>query len=119
LDQLAFRLSVNDFALCILRSAFKWLALPFPDSSFFVMHSAFGCWLPVGEFVAHLGVNSDRSYNWITGQKMAAHKLGLWKPATSEFDQWTEAGQAARDVAESAPGTAGKQKSAGHRIPLQ
>jgi len=43
------------FAFCI-----QMACTPLPDSSFLIMHSAFECWLPVGEIAAHLGVNPDR-----------------------------------------------------------
>ena len=50
-------------------------------------------WLSVGEIAAHLGVNPDTIYKWITRKKMPAHKLGrLWKFLASEVDQWVKGG---------------------------
>ena len=46
-------------------------------------------WLSVGDIAAHLGVNPDTFYKWITRKKMPAHKLGrLWKFLASEVGQW-------------------------------
>jgi len=68
-------------------------------------------WLSVHEIAAHLGVNSDTIYKWITRKKMPAHKLGrLWKFLASEVDQWVKAGHAAVDVPVPAPESAPKQK---------
>jgi len=54
-------------------------------------------WLSVDEIAAHLGVNPDTIYKWITRKKMPAHKLGrLWKFLVSEVDQWVKAGEAAQ-----------------------
>ena len=37
-------------------------------------------WLSVDEIAAHLGVNPDSIYKWITRKSMPAHKVGkLWK----------------------------------------
>ena len=37
-------------------------------------------WLSVDEIAAHLGVNPDTIYRWITRTSMPAHKVGcLWK----------------------------------------
>jgi excisionase family DNA binding protein len=56
-------------------------------------------WLSVAEIAAHLGVNQDTVYKWITRKKMPAHKLGrLWKFLASEVDAWVKAGKAAVDV---------------------
>lgn len=45
----------------------------------------------VDEVTAHLGVNPDTVYNWITRKKMPAHMLGrLWKFLASEVDQWVK-----------------------------
>ena len=55
-------------------------------------------WLSVGEIAAHLGVNPDTIYKWITRKKMPAHKVGrLWKFMASEVDEWVRAGKAAGD----------------------
>jgi excisionase family DNA binding protein len=55
-------------------------------------------WLSVEEIAAHLGVNPDTIYKWITRKKMPAHKLGrLWKFVASEVDAWVKAGHAAVD----------------------
>ena len=66
------------------------------------------CWLSVQEIAAHLGVNRDTIYKWITRKRMPAHKLGrLRKFLASEVDQWVKGGHAAEDVATAAPaGTA-------------
>lgn len=62
-------------------------------------------WLSVEEIAAHLGVNSDTIYKWITRKKMPALKLGrLWKFLASEVDQWVKGGHAAVDVAPSTSG---------------
>ena len=54
-------------------------------------------WLSVDEIAAHLGVNPDTIYKWITRKKMPAHKLGrLWKFLVSEVDQWVKACEAAQ-----------------------
>lgn len=61
-------------------------------------------WLSVDEIAAHLGVNPDTIYKWITRKKMPAHKLGrLWKFLATEVDQWIKAGHAAEDVAPAPP----------------
>jgi len=53
-------------------------------------------WLSVEEIAAHLGVNPDTIYKWITRKKMPAHKVGrLWKFTVSEVDSWVRAGTAA------------------------
>jgi excisionase family DNA binding protein len=52
-------------------------------------------WLSVDEIAAHLGVNPDTIYKWITRKRMPAHKLGrLWKFLVSEVDQWVKGGLA-------------------------
>ena len=49
-------------------------------------------WLYVDEIAAHLGVNPDSIYNWITLKRMLTHKLGrLWKFLASEVDQVRQA----------------------------
>ena len=56
-------------------------------------------WLSVDEIAAHLGVNPDTIYKWITRKKMPAHKVGrLWKFLVSEVDGWVKGGHAAEDV---------------------
>jgi len=68
-------------------------------------------WLSVGEIAAHLGVNPDTIYKWITRKKMPAHKLGrLWKFLASEIDQWGKAGHATVDIAATAPAAGNNQK---------
>ncbi len=55
-------------------------------------------WLSVDEIAAHLGVNPDTIYKWITRKSMPAHKLGkLWKFLASEVDQWVKGGLAAQE----------------------
>ena len=45
-------------------------------------------WLSVEEIAAHLGVNPDTIYKWLTRKKMPGHKLGrLWKFLASEVDE--------------------------------
>ena len=56
-------------------------------------------WLSVEEIAAHLGVNPDTIYKWITRKKMPGQKLGrLWKFLASEVDAWVKGGHAAGDV---------------------
>ncbi|MGE3310952.1 MAG: helix-turn-helix domain-containing protein [Limisphaerales bacterium] len=53
-------------------------------------------WLSVFEIAAHLGVNPDTIYKWITRKAMPAHKVGkLWKFLASEVDEWVRTGKAA------------------------
>lgn len=71
------------------------------------------CWLSVREIAAHLGVNPDAIYKWITRKKMPTNKLGrLWEFLASEVDQWVKGGHAAKDVVTPAPATAAKPRSA-------
>ena len=52
-------------------------------------------WLSVDEIAAHLGVNPDTIYKWITRKRMPAHKVGkLWKFLVSEIDGWVKGGLA-------------------------
>ena len=61
-------------------------------------------WLSVEEIAAHLGVNPDTIYKWITRKGMPAHKLErLWKFLASEVDQWVKGGHAAGNVAGDQP----------------
>ncbi len=54
-------------------------------------------WLSVEEIAAHLGVNRDTIYKWLTRKKMPAHKVGrLWKFLASEVDAWVKGGNAAQ-----------------------
>lgn len=54
-------------------------------------------WLSVEEIAAHLGVNPDTIYKWITRRRMPAHKIGrLWRFLASEVDQWAKGGLAAQ-----------------------
>ena len=56
-------------------------------------------WLSVDEIAAHLGVNPDTIYKWITRKSMPAHKVGkLWKFLASEIDDWVKGGHAAGNV---------------------
>lgn len=56
-------------------------------------------WLSVDEIAAHLGVNPDTIYKWITRKRMPSHKVGrLWKFLASEVDAWVKGGHAAEDV---------------------
>ncbi len=68
-------------------------------------------WLSVDEIAAHLGVNPDTIYKWITRKSMPAHKVGrLWKFLTSEVDEWVKGGLAAIDTVTAAPATPKKHK---------
>ena len=52
-------------------------------------------WLSVDEIAAHLGVNPDTIYKWISRKQMPAHKVGkLWKFLASEIDSWVKGGLA-------------------------
>ena len=52
-------------------------------------------WLSVDEIAAHLGVNPDTIYKWITRKRMPAHKVGnLWKFLASEIVGWVKGGLA-------------------------
>ena len=71
-------------------------------------------WLSVAEIAAHLGVNPDTIYKWITRKGMPAHKLGrLWKFLASEVDQWIKGGHAGEDEKPSAQQSAEKKTSPG------
>lgn len=53
--------------------------------------------LSVDEIAAHLGVNPETVYKWITRKGMPAHKLGrLWKFLASEVDRWVKSGLAGK-----------------------
>ena len=55
-------------------------------------------WLSVDEIAAHLGVNPDTIYKWITRKRMPAHKVGkLWKFLASEIDGWVKGGLAGEE----------------------
>lgn len=69
-------------------------------------------WLSVGEIAAHLGVNPDTIYKWLTRKKMPGHKLGrLWKFLASEVDAWVKGGHAAEDVPAAAIPAAHKRRT--------
>jgi excisionase family DNA binding protein len=54
-------------------------------------------WRSVEVIAAHLGVNRDTIYKWLTRKKMPAHKVGrLWRFLASEVDAWVKAGKAAQ-----------------------
>jgi excisionase family DNA binding protein len=56
-------------------------------------------WLSVDEIAAHLGVNPDTIYKWITRKSMPAHKVGrLWKFLATEVDAWVKSGDASRET---------------------
>jgi excisionase family DNA binding protein len=72
-------------------------------------------WLSVDEIAAHLGVNPETIYKWITRKSMPAHKLGrLWKFLASEVDQWVKGGHAAEDVGNETEPTAKSKKPTKH-----
>jgi len=72
-------------------------------------------WLSVEEIAAHLGVNPDTIYKWLTRKKMPGHKLGrLWKFLASEVDAWVKGGHAAEDVP-AVPTVAAHQRRAPRR----
>jgi excisionase family DNA binding protein len=69
-------------------------------------------WLSVDEIAAHLGVNPDTIYKWITRELMPAHKVGrLWKFLASKVDEWVKGGLAgeteARPAAPESKATSG------------
>ena len=67
-------------------------------------------WLSVDEIAAHLGVNPDTIYKWITRKSMPAHKVGrLWKFLASEVDQWVRGGKTGENTRPH-PKTAGRKK---------
>jgi len=69
-------------------------------------------WLSVDEIAAHLGVNPDTIYKWITRKRMPAHKVGkLWKFLTSEIDEWVKGGRAAEKSVTETKLTAKRKKS--------
>jgi len=52
-------------------------------------------WLSVDEIAAHLGVNLDTIYKWITRKRRPAHQGGkLRKFLASEVDRWVKNGSA-------------------------
>jgi excisionase family DNA binding protein len=56
-------------------------------------------WLSVDEIAAHLGVNPDTIYKWITRRRMSAHKVGrLWKFLSSEVGHWVKGCHAAEQA---------------------
>lgn len=69
-------------------------------------------WLPVDEIAAHLGVNPDTIYKWITRKSMPAHKAGkLWKFLASEVDEWIKSGHAAANAARGGALSAKRKKA--------
>ena len=69
-------------------------------------------WLSVDEIAAHLGVNPDTIYKWITRKKMPGHKVGrLWKFLASEVDAWVKGGHAREDVSADTPDNAARKKA--------
>ena len=69
-------------------------------------------WLSVDEITAHLGVNPDTIYKWITRKRMPAHKVGkLWKFLASEVDEWVKGGRAAENSITEASHTVKRKKS--------
>ena len=69
-------------------------------------------WLSVDEIAAHLGVNPDTIYKWITRKSMSAYKVGrLWKFLASEVDQWVKGGLAAQEPTDVAVPKAAKRRS--------
>ncbi len=69
-------------------------------------------WLSVDEIAAHLGVNPDTIYKWITRKRMPAHKAGkLWKFLASEVDGWGRGGRAAENSVTEAKHIVKRKKS--------
>ena len=69
-------------------------------------------WLSVDEIAAHLGVNPDTIYKWITRKKMPGHKVGrLWKFLASEVDAWVKGGHAREDITADTPDNAATRKA--------
>jgi excisionase family DNA binding protein len=55
-------------------------------------------WLSVDEIAAHLGVQRDTIYGWITTRGLPAHRVGrLWKFNRAEVDEWVRRGGARSD----------------------
>jgi excisionase family DNA binding protein len=72
-------------------------------------------WLSVDEIAAHLGVNPDTIYKWITRRQMPAHKVGkLWKFLASEIDAWVKGGLAGDGASSGPVATPGRGKKAAH-----
>ena len=68
-------------------------------------------WLSLQEIAAHLGVNPDTIYKWITRKNIPAHKLGrLWKFLASEVDAWVKGGHAAEDIGRATQVSSKKRK---------
>jgi excisionase family DNA binding protein len=68
-------------------------------------------WVSVEEIAAHLGVNRDTIYKWLTRKRMPAHKVGrLWKFLATEVDKWVKGGHAAEDVVPATPSVGAKTK---------
>lgn len=69
-------------------------------------------WLSVDEIAAHLGVNPDTIYKWISRKRMPAHKVGkLWKFLASEIDEWVKGGHAAAKTVEGAESAAKRKRA--------
>jgi excisionase family DNA binding protein len=69
-------------------------------------------WLSVEEIAAHLGVNPDTIYKWITRKRMPAHKVGkLWKFLASEIDGWVKGGHAAEKAGKGAESSAKRKRT--------
>lgn len=69
-------------------------------------------WLSVDEIAAHLGVNPDTIYKWITRKSMPAHKVGkLWKFLASEIDEWVKGGHASGNVVKGAESSAKRKRA--------
>jgi excisionase family DNA binding protein len=59
-------------------------------------------WMSVEEIAAHLGVQRDTVYKWISRKQLPAHKVGrLWKFRQDEVDAWVLSGRSgARDCSQ-------------------
>jgi excisionase family DNA binding protein len=56
-------------------------------------------WLSVAEIAAHLGVNPDTIYKWITRKSIYAyHVRRLWKFMASEMNEWIRVGKSGTDI---------------------
>jgi excisionase family DNA binding protein len=56
-------------------------------------------WPSVTEIAAHLGVNLDTIYKWVTRKSMPAHKVGrLWGFLATEVDAWVKSGETSRET---------------------
>lgn len=58
--------------------------------------------LSVDEIAAHLGVNADTIYKWITRDRLP-RTSSVWKLLASEFDEWIKRGHAGQHATPPSP----------------